>query len=154
MARDLPEFQLSYYGNVSKNLVCYRAKSFLTKYITLQIDKVDSQFQILVAWMLTDRPPVYAAPGLPNSNPNQDGLSVSLSLFWEHNARPFKAKYLRPQEEFEKWAAAHPEVDLTNDDLTKAYYHVDIAMGKLIEHGIPYLDEQEKKYKNLSNIKN
>ncbi|MDR3633662.1 MAG: hypothetical protein P4L84_07480 [Isosphaeraceae bacterium] len=151
MARDLPEFRPAKFGNSSRNLVCFRAKSVLWTYVTLDIAKNSDQFAVILTWMLTDRPPVYATPGTPRGEPNRDGLSVDLSLLWSPGARPWKVKYLPPRDALEAWSRSHPEVDMSDEDLVKSYFYTDDAVDKLLELGIPYLNEAERKYGGARN---
>ena|GEM_PF-6929854 len=148
MASDLPEFQTSHFGNVSKNLICYKCKWSLTNYITLKGDPKIDQFTILVTWMMTDRAPVYATPGVPSDSPNDDGLTIDLSLLLAPSVRYWKVKYLPPRDELEKWMRCYPELDLVDEDLVKAYFYIDQAFDILLQHGIPYLESINEKYGN------
>jgi len=147
MARDLPEFRRAKFGNSRRDLVCFGAKSVRWRYVTLEIGKEGyDHFTLLLTWMLTDRPPLYATPGSPESEPNQDGLTVDMTLLWARGVRPWKVKYLPPRDQLEAWSSKHPEVDLSDEDLVKSYFYTDDACDKLLEFGIPSLNGAEKRY--------
>ncbi len=87
VAELLVQFEAACFGENWPDLLCYRWKidPGLTCYVTLRVDDHDDRFHVLLAWLLTDRSPVFATPGAPDSEPNRDGLSIDLSLLWSRN---------------------------------------------------------------------
>ena len=139
----LPQFEAACFGEHWLDLLCYRWKigHGLTCYVTLRIDDKDDRFHVLLSWLLTDRHPIFATPGAPDSEPNRDGLSIDLSLLWSRNAVRWKVKYLPSRDELSAWLLRNPEFsDPTRDeDVRKVFPRVDDAVQRVLDYGYPYL---------------
>jgi hypothetical protein len=129
--RGLAEF-LCYRWRIGQGLSCY---------VTLKVSGKDDRFHVLLSWLLTDRQPIYATPGAPDSEPNRDGLSIDLSLLWSRSATGWKVKYTPPPEELSAWLAKNPELnDPTRDgEAKKVFPRVDDAVRRIVDYGYPYL---------------
>jgi hypothetical protein len=146
----LPQFERASFGEHWPDLLCYRWKidQGFTCYVTLRIHERDDRFDLLLAWLLTDREPIYATPGAPDSEPNRDGLSIDLNLLWSHHAIAWKVKYMPPAEELSAWLARNPAFgDVTqNQEAQRIFPRVDDAVGRVIEYGYPYLRSIAHRY--------
>jgi hypothetical protein len=143
VAELLPQFQPACFSDDWPELLCYRWRigEGLTCYVTLKVDDKDDRFHVLLAWLLTDRQPIYATPGVPGGEPNRDGLSVAISLLWSHGASQWKVKYTPPQEELSAWLAKNPQFNdpTVHGEARKVFPRVDDAVRRIVDYGYPYL---------------
>ncbi len=150
MADLLPQFEAACFGEHWSELPCYRWKigPGLTTYVTLKVDDNDDRFHVLLTWLLTDRPPIFATPGAPDSEPNRDGLSIDLSLLWSWNAVQWKVKYLPSADELSTWLLRNPEFsDTTRDEeARKVFPRVDDAVRCVLDYGLSYLRTISERY--------
>jgi hypothetical protein len=149
VVQSLPQSRPASFGGGFDDYMCYGWPDGLLRfYLTLRVHPRDDTFSMLIAWMKTDKPPIFATPGAPDHEPNQDGLSVDLSLFWSHHAKPWKVKYSPDSESATAWMARHPDVTsiVSDSDKLKAYYYVDEAVDKFIQFGLPYFSRIKQEY--------
>jgi hypothetical protein len=143
VAELLPHFEAACFGENWSDLLCYRWRigPGLTSYVTLRVDENDDRFHVLLAWLLTDRPPIFATPGTPDSQPNRDGLSIDLSLLWSRNAVQWKVKYSPSPDELSAWLLRHPEFNdrARDEEERKVLPRVDDAVQRALDFGFPYL---------------
>jgi hypothetical protein len=69
MAVLLPQFEPASFGDDYPEMPCYRwrAAADLSFYATLKVNEREDRFSVLLTWMLTERPRVYATLGAPDS---------------------------------------------------------------------------------------
>jgi hypothetical protein len=143
VAELLPQFEAACFGEDWPDLLCYRWSigPGLTSYVTLRVDDNDDRFHVLLAWLITDRPPIFATPGAPDSQPNRDGLSIDLSLLWSRNAVQWKVKYSPSPVELSAWLLRHPEFSdpARDEEARKVLPRVDDAVERVRDYGFPYL---------------
>jgi hypothetical protein len=143
VAELLPQFEAPFFGEHWPDLLCYRWRTGpgFTCYITLKVDDNDDRFHVLLAWLLTDRPPIFATPGAPDGKPNRDGLSINLSLLWSWNAVSWKVKNSPSPDELSAWLLRNPEFNdpRRDEEARKVVPRVDEAVQRALDYGFPYL---------------
>jgi hypothetical protein len=141
MSESLPQFGAASFGEHWPELLCYRwaIAADLAFFVTLKAAPSEDRFSVLLTWMLTGRPPIHATPGAPNSPPNQDGLTIDMSLLWSHSAVAWKVKYAPPAEELSAWEETHGVADEVRDEeIRKVYPRVDDAVDRVRALGLAY----------------